>query len=360
MKHLATHKPKLKSCDTCRRAKALRVKRIRKDKAQERIRKSKSPAPENFGDQVALGHIIARNIRNLGFRGQTASRTLVDRATGFECGKGRKQKTGAANLVVMQRFQGRDDKGEIKYVWSDAPPEIIYAAAKLGIRGNHDASIPGDSQSDGIAENNNRDIKMGTASLLAHAGVPLAYWPLALPCYCFGRNVAIADGTSPYCKRFGGNFDQSKMFPFGGEVRFVPSKIPGDPRLHFDATTQPGIFLGCGSMCVARHVFCGTREGVLKHEYHTGRTKDASKLIVIQMVRDVHRIDVAKDAKFSFPLRGHYDRAFDAPEGWLDSTWREKPTMCQATASSTERAEIVDDVLRALDAGQRRPGQSAR
>jgi hypothetical protein len=231
MRHLTIRKPKLKSCDTRRRAKVLSVKHLRANKkARERVSKSKGPAPENFGDQVTLEQIIARNVRNVGFRRQTAALTMVNRMTGFKWGEWQKLKTGAANLEVLQRFQGPDEKDKIKYIWSDAAPDIIYATTRLGIRGNHDTSAVGDSQGDGNAENNNRDIKMGTESLLAHAGVPLAFWPLAMPCYCFGQNAAIMDGTSPYCKRFGDIFDQSKMSPFGAEVRFAPNKITSVPR----------------------------------------------------------------------------------------------------------------------------------
>jgi hypothetical protein len=131
----------------------------------------------------------------------------------------------------------------------------------LGIRGNHDTSVPGDSQAKSVAEDNNRDIEMGAASLLAHAGIPLAYWPLALPCFCFGRNVAIVDRTSPYCERFGDNFDQTKMFPFGAEIKFIPSKVAGDPTLQFDATTQPGILLGyaTNSSCVWSGAYVAAR-----------------------------------------------------------------------------------------------------
>jgi hypothetical protein len=172
------------------------VESICKNKqVRERIPKSIGPVPENFGDQVALGHIIARKIRNQGFRGQTAALAMVDRATSFKWGKAQLQKTGAANLEALQQFQGPDAKDQIKYVWSDATPEIIYAANKLGVRGNHDTSAPGDSQGNGIAENNNRDIKMCAASLLSHAGIPLAYWPLAMPfrtkCSNCGRHVSI-------------------------------------------------------------------------------------------------------------------------------------------------------------------------
>jgi hypothetical protein len=239
MRHLATRKPKLRSCDACRHAKALRARHFRTSKkAINRAHKFQGPMPENFGDQVILEHIIARNERNLGFAKQTCAFTFMNRAIDFRWGKGFRKKTGEANLEVMRKFQGPDPKDKIKYIWSDAAPEISYATKALGIRGNHDASVPGDSQGNGVTENNNRDTKMGTASLLTHAGVPLAYWPLALPCYCFGHNAAIVDGTSPYRKRFGENFDQTKMFPFGAEVEFIPSKITGDHPLQFSWDIQ--------------------------------------------------------------------------------------------------------------------------
>jgi hypothetical protein len=128
----------------------------------------------------------------------------------------------------MRKYRGPEPEDEMKYVYSDAAPEIAYAVQAMGVSGVRVASTPGDSQGDGIAGNNNRDIEMGTAALVAHSGMPLAYWPLALPCYCFGRNTAIVDGTSPYLKQFGGNFDRTKMFPYGAEVKFIPSKITGD------------------------------------------------------------------------------------------------------------------------------------
>jgi hypothetical protein len=87
MRHLATREPKLRSCDACRRAKAMRARRIGTSKnARSRVRKSQGQIPEHFGDQVALDHIIARSERNLGFAKQTNAFTLADRATDFRWG----------------------------------------------------------------------------------------------------------------------------------------------------------------------------------------------------------------------------------------------------------------------------------
>jgi hypothetical protein len=173
LRHLATRKPKLRSCDTCRRAKALRARRIRTSKKARRgVRKFQGPIPEK-SDQVTLDHVIARNERNLGFAKQTNVFACIRRAIHFRWGKGFRKKTGVANLEAMRKLQGPDPKDKIKHIYSDAAPEIRYATKALGIRSIHDTSAPGDSQGNEVAENNNRDIKMGAAALPTHAGMPL-------------------------------------------------------------------------------------------------------------------------------------------------------------------------------------------
>jgi hypothetical protein len=109
MRHLATHKPMLRSCDTCGFAKAMRARRIRTSKqARERVHKVQAVRPEKFGGRVNLDHIMARNERSEGY---------------------------------------------------------------------HDTSTPGDSQGNGTAENNNRNIKMGT---LHSSRAPACPWRTGL------------------------------------------------------------------------------------------------------------------------------------------------------------------------------------
>jgi hypothetical protein len=51
-RHLASRKPKLNSCETCRWAKAQRAQHIRAArKAENAMRKSRGPIPQKFGDQ---------------------------------------------------------------------------------------------------------------------------------------------------------------------------------------------------------------------------------------------------------------------------------------------------------------------
>jgi hypothetical protein len=307
----------------------MRAQRIRAcKKARKRVHKIQAVYPEKFGDRVTLGHIIARNGRNMGNgRPQNAS-TLIDAATDFRWGKAQRYKTGEENLEVMQKFRGPDPNDKIKYEYSDAVPEIAYIVEKMGLGGCHDKSAHGDSQGNGAAENNNRDIKMGAAALIAHVGMPLAYWPFALPCYCFGRNTTIMDGACPYLERFGENSVQAEMFAFGAEIRFVPSKIIGDAVVQVAGLTETGVFVGygvnSGLVWSGDYLVSHIRQFATMN-YHTGRRKEDDKYIVVQRVRDVQRVDLSVDTLFTFPLKKHHEAAFNTPEGWLDSYWREPP-----------------------------------
>jgi hypothetical protein len=98
VRHLATHKPKLRSFDTCRRAKAMRARHLRANKkTQKRARKIQDVKPEKFGDRVTLDHIVARNERSRGYGEQSNAFTLIDAATDFHCEKAVRYKTGVGN-----------------------------------------------------------------------------------------------------------------------------------------------------------------------------------------------------------------------------------------------------------------------
>jgi hypothetical protein len=111
------------------------------------------------------------------------------------------------------------------------------------------------------------------------------------------------------------------MFSFGVEIMFIPSKVAGDQTLQFDTRAQPGISLGyvTNSSCVwsGAYLVAHMRQSTTMN-YHAGRRKDNDKTIAIQIVRDVRRMDNTKDGEFRFPLKEHYDCAFNTPEGWLD------------------------------------------
>jgi hypothetical protein len=146
---------------------------------------------------------------------------------------------------------------------------------------------------------------MGTAALITHAGVPMVCWPFALPCYCFGHNTTIVDGASSYFQRFGENFDQSKMFPFGAEIKFVPSEIIGDAAMQFAGTTEAGVFMGYG----VNSGLVWSGDYIVSHirqfanvNYLAGRRKEDDKHIVVQLVRDVQSVGPSINTPFTFPF----------------------------------------------------------
>jgi hypothetical protein len=261
-----------------------------RNKAESRIQKSRGPQPEKFGAQVILDHIIAERKANEGYKGQTAALPLIDRAANFPWGRRLLDEGGKSCLEVMRRSQGPLEDDEINYVCFDNAPEISDAIEELGVKGFHDTPPPGDSRANGVAECHNKDIKLGTAATMTRAGMPLAYWPLALPCYCFGTNIAVLDGCSPYQKRFGGNFDYNTAYPFGSEVLFIPNKVSGGDQLQFEPKAAVGIFLGysVNSGCVWSGAYIVAHVGeFVTMNYRTGRRRGDDKFVAIQIAREV-------------------------------------------------------------------------
>jgi hypothetical protein len=98
--------------------------------------------------------------------------------------------------------------------------------------------------------------------------------------------------------------------------------------MQFAGTTETGVFVGCGVnsglVWSGDYIVSHVRQFATMN-YHTGRRKEDDKHVVIQLVREVQRFDPSIDTPFTFPLEKHHDEAFDAPDGWLDSYWREPP-----------------------------------
>jgi hypothetical protein len=359
MRHLATRKPKLNSCETCRQAKAQRIKHLRAArKSESRIHKSRGPIPVRFCDQITLGQIICHRDNNHGCGGETNAITMIDRALSFRWAKRLTRHAGANNLQAVREFQGAREEDKIMCMCSDSALELTYVSRNMGIAGFHDTNIPGDSQGTGVAENNNRDIKSGIAALLSHAGMPLTYWRYAIRCYCFGRNAVFVDGESPYGKHVlacGGNFDQSKMFVFESAVRFIPSKVTGDKTEQFSGSTQPGVCVGYGinSGCIWSGEYLVARaKEFADTNYHAGQREGDGKFIVVQRCANVQRDDATADALFDFPLKEKHSVAFKTPDGWLDSWWRwdDNPIDFIIDGEDGGQEQAVDIMRRGQDA----------
>ena len=101
---------------------------------------------------------------------------------------------------------------------------------------NTELSLVGISQTNSIAEANNKSILSGTRKLLVQAGLPACWWTYAAPYYCFMKNVMLdLNNDSAYYDTFGCHFP-GKLIPFGNIVHFVPAPTKDDrgktePRL---------------------------------------------------------------------------------------------------------------------------------
>ena len=153
-----------------------------------------------------------------------------------------KTKSAKETYSSFQRFLGPDVKA--KHVYTDNSKEFEKALADLQF--SHDTSTPYRPQTNGVAERAVRKVKEGTSSTLLQSGWDEAWWPYAMVCYCFLRNIIdiLADGKTAYYHRFGINFPGPKI-PFGCEVKYKPSSPADEDKVHkFGDKMLPGIFLG--------------------------------------------------------------------------------------------------------------------
>ena len=106
-----------------------------------------------------------------------------------------------------------------------------------------ECALVGISETNGIAESNNKTILTGARRLLCHAGLPACWWPYAAPCYCSLRNIMLdINNESSYYEKHGMHFP-GKAIPFGCLVYFVPAPTK-DQRDKTAPRMRPGISMG--------------------------------------------------------------------------------------------------------------------
>ncbi len=67
-------------------------------------------------------------------------------------------------------------------MYTDQSHELQKAFAELCI--GHDACAKGDQQNNSRVERSSRHVLEGARSLLAHAGLPVQFWPYAAEYFC--------------------------------------------------------------------------------------------------------------------------------------------------------------------------------
>ena len=120
---------------------------------------------------------------------------------------------------------------EPNYTNTDGSKEFKKALEDLG--SCHDTSTPYRPQTNRVAERAVRRVKEGTSCALNQSGWAVQWWPEAMTCYCFLRNIADVqkDGHTSYQSRFLKEF-KGLFVPFGAEVEYKPSQPNGLARLH--------------------------------------------------------------------------------------------------------------------------------
>ena len=101
-------------------------------------------------------------------------------------------------------------------------------------------------QTNGIIERAVRVVKEGTSCVMVQSGLDEKWWPEAMNCFCFLRNVStvLETGATAYKNRFGSDFS-GPLIPFGAEVEYFPITSKDKTKQHaFGSKLRRGIFLG--------------------------------------------------------------------------------------------------------------------
>ena len=104
-------------------------------------------------------------------------------------------------------------------------------------------SLTGISQTNSIAEANNKTIISGTRKLLCNSGLPPCWWTYAAPCYCFLKNAMLDINNESVYYEADDNHFRGKLIPFGCMVYYVPSPTK-DKRAKMENRLCAVVFLG--------------------------------------------------------------------------------------------------------------------
>ena len=178
-----THFPRSEDCEVCRNCKVSRAQ-CRQRHADDQPSPGTIPISQNFGEYVTADTEILND--------DDASRDHDKNVTVIQCkstywlqGFPSTTKNTADTKKAFQRFWGPDVIA--KLVYTDNAGEFIAALDELGI--DHDTATPHRPETNGIAERAVRRIKEGSSCALVQSGWSDEWWPQAMACYCFLRNI---------------------------------------------------------------------------------------------------------------------------------------------------------------------------
>jgi len=199
------------------------------------------PLPVEWLDAFTLDHKIVNKYDKSAEDDRNIC-VICDRATYWIQGYPAEFKTEAETTKALVEFAG--PQGKAKHVYSDNSKEIKSACEKLGFP--QDGSLPHRPETNGIAENSVKKCREGTSCALYQSRLSDEWWPYALRCYCFLRNVVdtLFHGKTAWKARFGEDF-KHQVLPFGCEIKYLPRSENEKQKLHaFGDQWLQGVFLG--------------------------------------------------------------------------------------------------------------------
>ena len=193
-----------------------------------------------FGEVVTCDHLVAEAAHNNSIEGHGYAVLFYDLYSEFVGCYPTLTKTGIEALHALQHFRGRQG---IDFVYSDGSGELAVACRLDHTL--HQESQSGDKQSNGIAERQVQEAKLGTATNLAQAGITHPYWSYAMRHWMMAWNITKKRGKdTPWELRNSEPFP-GKIVPFGALVRLHPSRgNKGRTAQPFADKTVEGVFMG--------------------------------------------------------------------------------------------------------------------
>lgn len=204
-------------CWTCQKA-ATRQLRKYSERSRVKQKKLEHRFANKVGDQITGDYAVITDLNGRGgVHGARNLYTQKDILTGkIDCVPTKKQ-DGKSTTIAMMHILG--DLPRRDY-FSDNQACLNNGARLCNM--NPEESLVGVSQTNGIAEANNKTILSGGRKLLCHAGLPACWWTYATPCYCFTKNAMLdLNNESAYFDTCGSHFP-GKLIPFGCMVHYIP------------------------------------------------------------------------------------------------------------------------------------------
>jgi len=199
------------------------------------------PEPKGFADALTADHkILNEDDESREF--DRVALIVMDRFTRWLQGYAANSKNAKEVQRDLQRFLGPQTKPQ--HVYTDNSGEFRKALRNLNWP--HDTSTPHRPQTNGVVERAVRVVKEGTSCAMVQSGLAAKWWPEAMNCFCFLRNVVLAleGGDTAYKKRFGSDF-AGPLIPFGAMVKYHPITQKDKGRVHqMSDKLLPGVFLG--------------------------------------------------------------------------------------------------------------------